>query len=92
MAALELADDDAPRRPVTLVPGEPLVPGDVVLVIDESVAANYLDINHPDGVRSGRREVRHAMRLGTRHLGLLGPPVHRGRASVGAGADGLGVP
>ena len=58
MAALELADDDAPRRPVTLVPGEPLVPGDVVLVIDESVAANYLDINHPDGVRSGLADER----------------------------------
>lgn len=53
MGALSLTEEGGPRRPVTIEPGRPLAPGDVVLVIDESVAANYLDINHPDGVHSG---------------------------------------
>jgi len=53
MGALALAEDDGPRKGVAFVPGQPLATGDVVLVIDESVAAMYLDVNHRDGVRSG---------------------------------------
>lgn len=41
------------RRPVTLVPGTPTATGDVVLLIDESIAAGYLDIAGSDGVASG---------------------------------------
>src|SRR5690554_6396744 len=53
MAALELTEEGGPRRPVEQIPRPPAAPGDIVLVVDESVAANYLDINHPDGVYSG---------------------------------------
>lgn len=53
MATLALTDESGPRRPVGIAPGPRPIAGDVVLVIDESVAANYLDINHRRGVRSG---------------------------------------
>lgn len=53
MATLRLVEDQRPREPVALVPLPTPEGGDVVLVIDESIAALYLDINHPDGVRSG---------------------------------------
>jgi lipid A ethanolaminephosphotransferase len=53
MAGLAVAREDRPREPVRWAPGPSLAPGDLVLVIDESVAANYLDINQPQGVRSG---------------------------------------
>lgn len=56
MAALRLTDDAQPRQPVRLVPGRALAAGDIVLIVDESVAARYLDINHRDGVRSGLAE------------------------------------
>lgn len=36
----------------------PAPTGDVVLIVDESVAAHYLDINRPAGVRSGLLEPR----------------------------------
>ena len=41
------------RLPVSLPPRRDPSQRDVVLIIDESVAATYLDIGHPDGVRSG---------------------------------------
>jgi lipid A ethanolaminephosphotransferase len=53
MAGLALTREDRPRERVRWAPGPSLAPGDLVLVIDESVAANYLDINQPRGVRSG---------------------------------------
>lgn len=41
---------------VTMRPGTPRAAGDVVLVIDESIAPVYLDIVDPAGVRSGLAE------------------------------------
>ncbi len=56
-AALKLAEDIAhppgPRKTVSIARGAPLGDGDIVLLVDESVAGNYLDINNPHGVRSG---------------------------------------
>ena len=42
-----------PREPVHLARRAGAVGHDIVLVIDESVAGNYLDINTPFGVRTG---------------------------------------
>lgn len=51
-----LLEQHGPRQTVSL----PLTPRteqaaieDIVLLIDESVRGDYLDINHPDGIRSG---------------------------------------
>lgn len=56
-AALKLAEDIAnppgPRQKVALPRGAAIAQGDIVLLVDESIAANYLDINHTHGVRSG---------------------------------------
>lgn len=41
------------RRPVTMQPGKPPGDGDIVLVIDESISARYLDLADPGGVRTG---------------------------------------
>lgn len=41
------------RQPVRLAPGRPADDGDIVLIVDESIAGRYLDINDPAGVRSG---------------------------------------
>ena len=59
--ALLLGSEGATRpsveaRGVELTPGRPRVAGDIVLLIDESIAPNYLDINDPAGVRSGLAE------------------------------------
>jgi lipid A ethanolaminephosphotransferase len=53
MGTLAVTREDRPRERVNWAPAPALIRGDLVLVIDESVAANYLDINHPLGVRSG---------------------------------------
>tara|TARA_R110000824_G_scaffold3839_4_gene18333 strand:- start:1684 stop:3405 length:1722 start_codon:yes stop_codon:yes gene_type:complete len=45
--------DRSPRQPVTLKPQGPKPVADIVLVIDESIAGAYLDINSPAGVYSG---------------------------------------
>ena len=45
-------------REVTMTPGKPRVAGDIVLLIDESIAPAYLDINDAAGVRSGLAEPR----------------------------------
>lgn len=41
------------RRPVTMRPMPPPGTGDIVLIVDESVAARYLDLTDVAGVRSG---------------------------------------
>lgn len=41
------------RQAVQLVPGEAKERGDIVLIVDESIAGAYLDINDDAGVRSG---------------------------------------
>ncbi|MBU2340048.1 MAG: sulfatase, partial [Alphaproteobacteria bacterium] len=58
MAGLHALEDDRPRQAVAIAPGPALARGDIVLVIDESIAARYLDINHPAGVRSGLARAR----------------------------------
>ena len=45
--------DHGPRRTVTLRPQGPKPVADIVLIIDESIAGAYLDINDPAGVYSG---------------------------------------
>ncbi|NIJ36630.1 lipid A ethanolaminephosphotransferase [Sphingopyxis panaciterrae] len=42
-----------PRQPVRLIPKPAAGQGDIVLIIDESIAARYLDINDTAGVHSG---------------------------------------
>ncbi len=46
------------RRDVALRPARPAPPGDIVLIVDESVAGHYLDLNSARGVRSGLNEPR----------------------------------
>ncbi|MFL6856961.1 MAG: sulfatase-like hydrolase/transferase [Allosphingosinicella sp.] len=53
LAGWEAASEPRPaRRPVALRPAA-APPGDLVFLIDESVAARYLDVDDPAGVRSG---------------------------------------
>src|SRR3546814_14972694 len=42
-----------PREPIRLTRPTSPIEHDIVLIIDESVAGNYLDINPPFGVQSG---------------------------------------
>ncbi|HEX8572417.1 MAG TPA: sulfatase-like hydrolase/transferase [Allosphingosinicella sp.] len=46
------------RREVALRPAKRAAPGDIVLIVDESIAGQYLDLNRPDGVRSGLAQPR----------------------------------
>ena len=48
----ELASDGK-RRPVTMQPQAVAGTGDIVLIVDESIAARYLDLADPVGVRTG---------------------------------------
>ncbi|WP_447727676.1 sulfatase-like hydrolase/transferase [Sphingomonas koreensis] len=48
----ELASDGE-RRPVAMQPQPAPGTGDIVLIVDESVAARYLDLADPAGVRTG---------------------------------------
>lgn len=56
MVAEDLATPDGPRPPVTLPRAADPAGQDIVLLVDESVAANYLDINNRNGVRSGLQD------------------------------------
>ncbi|MDO7897042.1 sulfatase-like hydrolase/transferase [Pseudomonas citrulli] len=42
-----------PREPVRIARSTAAINHDIVLIIDESIAGNYLDINTPSGVHSG---------------------------------------
>lgn len=54
LAAVEMAAQPSmARQPVTIAHGPSGQQGDIVLIIDESIAGRYLDINDPAGVRSG---------------------------------------
>lgn len=44
---------DGERKSVTLTKSGAKPPGDIILIIDESIAGAYLDINDPNGVHSG---------------------------------------
>jgi hypothetical protein len=48
-----ILDSSGPRQPVKIALSNDAVKHDIVLIIDESVAGNYLDINNKFGVRSG---------------------------------------
>lgn len=48
-----LTGEMGPRQAVSLVPAQLKAPRDIILIIDESVGANYLDIGNPHGIRSG---------------------------------------
>lgn len=48
-----LSNAPAPRQAVRLPRANQHTVGDIVLIIDESIAAQYLDINNPAGVYSG---------------------------------------
>ena len=52
-----------PRQPVRLRPAAPLAGRDIVLIIDESIAGNYLDLNTKGGARSGLAEPRPGVRI-----------------------------
>lgn len=60
---LLLTEEARSRNPVRFAPVRPPAAQDVVLIVDESVAAEYLDINSPRGVHSGLREARPGLRV-----------------------------
>lgn len=49
----KLTEDKRPREPVSLKTNGAETNGDIILIIDESVAGAYLDINSKNGVYSG---------------------------------------
>lgn len=56
------------RQPVRIGPVGPPVTHDIVLIVDESIAPRYLDINSPHGVRSGLAESRDG--IGVHNFGV----------------------
>ena len=46
------------RQPVSIAPTGRRPAADIVVIVDESISGNYLDINGPQGVRSGLLEPR----------------------------------
>ena len=59
-----------PRQPVTLTPQSPARSSDIVLIIDESIAGAYLDINSANGVYSGLGPNGAAGRVPVHNFGL----------------------
>lgn len=55
---LLLTEESGPRAEVAHAPAGPAPLRDIVLIVDESIAANYLDINSPRGVYSGLAQPR----------------------------------
>ena len=53
MAIENLLADDRPRRDVEIPRSRAPVDRDIILIVDESIAGNYLDINNPAGVATG---------------------------------------
>lgn len=51
------------RQPVTFQRPKTKPVGDIVLLVDESIAANYLDIDHPEGVHSGLASAREGLAI-----------------------------
>src|SRR3546814_8503461 len=62
-----VSDPARPREAVRLVPHPAADQGDIVLIVDESIAARYLDINDPAGERSGLARDRKSTRLHSSH-------------------------
>ena len=59
--ALTVVEPSQERQPVAFQRPATEASGDIILIVDESVAANYLDINHPDGVHSGLATAREGL-------------------------------
>jgi hypothetical protein len=59
---LLLTDEAPPRNPVRFTPVRAPAAQDVVFIVDESVAAEYLDINSPRAVHSGLQAKRAGLR------------------------------
>jgi glucan phosphoethanolaminetransferase (alkaline phosphatase superfamily) len=57
-AGVSLAAESGPRQPVTLPRFVEPVKRDIILLVDESVSANYLDINNPGGIPTGLARAR----------------------------------
>lgn len=51
-------NDSGPREPVRIRHVKMRAVNDIVLIVDESIAGQYLDINNPDGVYSGLAQER----------------------------------
>lgn len=73
--------DNSPRRSVSVRAATPGPTADIVLIIDESIAGAYLDINSPDGVYSGLAGVKTGAKAGAsaRAKGAATggrPPIH----------------
>ena len=58
-----LTEDDGPRETVQMVRSRRPLSQDIVMLVDESIAGNYLDINNRFGVRSGLAERRPGVRF-----------------------------
>ena len=58
MAAVRLSEAGHDRNTVAISPVRRIGEQDVVLIVDESIAPTYLDINNPSGVYSGLGEAR----------------------------------
>ena len=63
MAAEDLVENSYTRGPVTLPRSSAPVKRDVVLLVDESIAGNYLDIDNPLGVPTGLKDPPAKVRL-----------------------------
>ncbi|XJJ66455.1 sulfatase-like hydrolase/transferase [Novosphingobium sp. BL-8A] len=63
MAGEALASEPKVRAAPTLPHRDPPLTEDIVLLVDESIAGNYLDINNPAGVRSGLAKARAGLRI-----------------------------
>lgn len=63
MLAERSKEDSGPREPATIPRRRAPASQDIVMLIDESIAGNYLDINNTNGVRSGLAKARHGIRF-----------------------------
>jgi glucan phosphoethanolaminetransferase (alkaline phosphatase superfamily) len=62
-AGVSFSAENGPRQLVTLPRGAELVQRDIILLVDESVSANYLDINNPDGIPTGLAKPRNGISI-----------------------------
>ena len=63
MTVEQMEAGHGPREHPTLARTAPPQAQDIVLLVDESVAGNYLDLNQPGGMRSGLKEERKGVRV-----------------------------
>ncbi len=63
MAGMSFTEAGGERRAVSFKPSARKPDHDIVLIVDESIAARYLDIGSPGGVRSGLAETRDGLAI-----------------------------